>query len=105
MFNILLLSSSDVNFQAQAFISLQKAVSMENSMKPSGHCTGVLWVPNDSQLPKVQEEDRTEQNYNEISGAVYYKNKQNKKQHHQQKQTKKNPTKQNTFKKIFRGFI
>lgn len=41
MLNILLLVSSDANFQAQAFISLQKAVSMENSMKPSEHCTGV----------------------------------------------------------------
>ena len=66
MSNILVLLSSDASFQAQALISLPKVVSMENSVTAVSHGTGVSWVLNDNQLPKVQEENRPEQNYNAI---------------------------------------
>ena len=65
MSNILLLLSSDASFQAQALISLP-VDSMENSVTAVSHGTGVSWVLNDNQLPKVQEENRPEQNYNAI---------------------------------------
>lgn len=41
MSNILLLFSSDASFQAQAFISLPKVVSMENSVTAVSHGTAV----------------------------------------------------------------
>lgn len=41
MSNILLLFSSDASFQAQAFISLPKVVSMENSQTVVSHGTAV----------------------------------------------------------------
>lgn len=80
--NILLLFSTDTSFLAQAFAQAQaspKAVSMENSVIPSEHCTGVSWALSHNQLPKVQEEDRPEQSYNEIHWCLYYKNKKEKK--------------------------